>query len=77
VYPGICQNLTTDHDPLIKMYRRARALKGIKKILIGSGLRYDLAVQEPGVRERAGAAPRGRLPEDRARAHRSRARCPR
>jgi uncharacterized radical SAM protein YgiQ len=47
VYPGICQNLTTDHGPLIKMYRRGRALKGIKKILIGSGLRYDLAIQSP------------------------------
>ncbi|HRK37887.1 MAG TPA: YgiQ family radical SAM protein [Burkholderiaceae bacterium] len=47
VYPGICQNLTTDHGPLINMYRRGRALKGIKKILIGSGLRYDLAVQSP------------------------------
>ena len=47
VYPGICQNLTTDHTPLIRMYRRGRALKGIKKILISSGLRYDLAVQSP------------------------------
>ncbi len=47
VYPGICQNLTTDHDPLIKIYRRGRALKGVKKILISSGLRYDLAVQSP------------------------------
>ncbi len=47
VYPGICQNLTTDHGPLISMYRRGRALKGIKKILIGSGLRYDLAVKSP------------------------------
>jgi uncharacterized radical SAM protein YgiQ len=47
VFPGICQNLTTDHGPLIQMYRRARNLKGIKKILIGSGLRYDLAVQSP------------------------------
>ena len=47
VYPGICQNLGTNHDPLIKIYRRARALRGIKKILIGSGLRYDLAVQSP------------------------------
>ena len=47
VYPGVCQNLTTDHGPLIKMYRRGRALKGIKKILIGSGLRYDLAVKSP------------------------------
>ena len=47
VYPGICQNLTTDHGPLIKIYRRGRALKGIKKILIGSGLRYDLAIKSP------------------------------
>ena len=47
VYPGICPNLNTSHDPLIKIYRRARSLKGIKKILIGSGLRYDLAVQSP------------------------------
>ncbi len=47
VYPGICQNLNTDHRHLINMYRRARALPGVKKILIGSGLRYDLAVQSP------------------------------
>jgi uncharacterized radical SAM protein YgiQ len=47
VYPGICQNLNTNHNPLIKMYRRARALKGVKKILISSGVRYDLAVQSP------------------------------
>lgn len=47
VFPGICQNLHTDHGPLINIYRRARSLPGIKKILIGSGLRYDLAVQSP------------------------------
>ena len=47
VFPGICQNLKTDHGPLIRIYRRARQLKGIKKILIGSGLRYDLALQSP------------------------------
>jgi len=47
VYPGICQNLGTNHTPLINIYRRGRALKGIKKILIGSGLRYDLAVKSP------------------------------
>jgi uncharacterized radical SAM protein YgiQ len=47
VYPGICSNLNTDHGPLIHMYRRARTLKGVKKILIGSGLRYDLAVKSP------------------------------
>jgi uncharacterized radical SAM protein YgiQ len=47
VYPGICPNLNTDHGPLIKLYRRARSLRGVKKVLIGSGLRYDLAVQSP------------------------------
>ncbi|MEN9892830.1 MAG: hypothetical protein RLY78_3125, partial [Pseudomonadota bacterium] len=47
VYPGICPNLNTDHDPLIHMYRRARALRGIKKILVSSGLRYDLAIKSP------------------------------
>ncbi len=47
VYPGICQNLTTDHDPLISIYKKGRGIKGIKKILIGSGLRYDLAIQSP------------------------------
>jgi uncharacterized radical SAM protein YgiQ len=47
VHPGICPNLDTDHGPLVKLYRRARGLQGIKKILIGSGLRYDLAVQSP------------------------------
>lgn len=47
VYPGICPNLNTDHSSLIKLYRRARSLPGIKKILIGSGMRYDLAVESP------------------------------
>jgi len=47
VYPGICPNLGTDHSPLIQLYRRARALPGIKKILIGSGVRYDLAAESP------------------------------
>jgi len=47
VYPGICPYLNTDHTPLIKLYRRARALPGIKKIFIASGLRYDLAVESP------------------------------
>ena len=47
VYPGVCPNLNTDHAPLINLYRRARALKGIKKVLIASGVRYDLAVESP------------------------------
>lgn len=47
VYPTICSNLGTDHSKLIQLYRKARALPGIKKILISSGLRYDLAVRSP------------------------------
>jgi uncharacterized radical SAM protein YgiQ len=47
VFPDICDNLNTDHTPLISMYRRARALPGVKKVLISSGLRYDLAVRSP------------------------------
>lgn len=47
VYPGICDNLNTDHKELKLLYRAARELPGIKKILIASGLRYDLAVEDP------------------------------
>ncbi|MBM4232272.1 MAG: YgiQ family radical SAM protein, partial [Gammaproteobacteria bacterium] len=47
VYPGVCPNLNTDHAPLIELYRKARALPGIKKVLIASGVRYDLAIESP------------------------------
>src|SRR5471030_2372051 len=47
VYPSICVNLGTDHSKLISLYRKARAIPGVKKILISSGLRYDLAVRSP------------------------------
>jgi uncharacterized radical SAM protein YgiQ len=47
VYPSICVNLNTDHGKLIQLYRKARAIPGVKKILISSGLRYDLAVRSP------------------------------
>ena len=47
VFPGICSNLNTDHSALTGLYRKARALPGVKKVLIASGLRYDLAVQDP------------------------------
>lgn len=47
VYPDICSHMDTDHKPTIDLYRRARSLKGIKKILIASGVRYDLAVADP------------------------------
>jgi uncharacterized radical SAM protein YgiQ len=47
VFPVICKNLNTDQTPLIQLYRRARSVEGVKKVLIASGLRYDLAVETP------------------------------
>jgi uncharacterized radical SAM protein YgiQ len=47
VYPAVCPNLNTDHAPLIKLYQKARALPGVKKVLVASGVRYDLAIESP------------------------------
>ena len=47
VFPGICSNLNTDHSSLTALYRKAREIPGVKKVLIASGLRYDLAVEDP------------------------------
>jgi uncharacterized radical SAM protein YgiQ len=47
VYPGICSNLNTDHAALTALYKKARELPGVKKVLIASGVRYDLAVEDP------------------------------
>lgn len=47
VFPDICKNLNTDHKPLIELYKKARKIDGVKKILVASGLRYDLAVKSP------------------------------
>ncbi len=47
VYPDICKNLDTSHDALIELYRKAREIKGVKKVMVASGVRYDLAVKSP------------------------------
>ncbi|MBF0263981.1 MAG: YgiQ family radical SAM protein [Gammaproteobacteria bacterium] len=47
VYPSICKHMSTDHKPLIELYQKARAIQGIKRVFIASGLRYDLAVKSP------------------------------
>ena len=47
VYPGICKNLETSHKPTTELYRAARQIPGVKRIAIASGLRYDLAVEDP------------------------------
>ena len=47
VYPDICDNLGTDHSALVALYKKARSIKGVKRIFIASGVRYDLAVRSP------------------------------
>jgi uncharacterized radical SAM protein YgiQ len=47
VHPGICENLVTDHGPLIQLMKKVREEKGIKKVFIASGVRYDLAERSP------------------------------
>jgi uncharacterized radical SAM protein YgiQ len=47
IFPSICKHMDTDHTPTIDLYRRARKVPGIKKILIASGVRYDLAIEDP------------------------------
>ena len=47
VYPTICVNLETDHKHTTQLYRKTRALPGVKKVVVASGLRYDLAVRDP------------------------------
>ncbi|MDG3087924.1 YgiQ family radical SAM protein [Vibrio hannami] len=47
IFPGICNKLDTDHKHTIDLYRAARKVPGIKKIMIASGVRYDLAVESP------------------------------
>ena len=47
VYPTICKNLDTDHSPTTELYRKARKVRGVKRVMVASGLRYDLAVEDP------------------------------
>ena len=72
VFPDICDNLGTDHAPLVALYRKARALPGVKRMLhrVGRSLRPRGALAR--VDPRARAAPHRRLSQDRARAHRGR-----
>jgi uncharacterized radical SAM protein YgiQ len=47
VHPGICENLVTDHEPLIDLLRQVRKEPTVKKAFIASGIRYDLAERSP------------------------------
>lgn len=47
LHPKMCPNLNNDHKPLLALYKQVRAVKGIKKAFIGSGIRYDLFDDSP------------------------------
>lgn len=47
VHPGICENLVTDHAPLVDLLRKVRGEEGVRKVFIASGVRYDLAAESP------------------------------
>jgi uncharacterized radical SAM protein YgiQ len=47
LHPGVCENLVTDHKPLVNLMRKVRQEKGVKKVFIASGVRYDLATESP------------------------------
>ena len=51
LHPKPCPNLDRDHSPLIALYRKVRAVKGVKHAYIGSGIRYDLFQGEEYLRE--------------------------
>ena len=44
IYPAICPNLNADHHPLTSLYKKASQVPGIKKVFVGSGIRYDMLV---------------------------------
>jgi uncharacterized radical SAM protein YgiQ len=46
LYPALCKNLDTNYTPLIELYKEARKVKGIKKVTVGSGIRYDLILDK-------------------------------
>lgn len=44
IFPSICRNLNTDHRPMTELYRKALKVNGVKRITIGSGIRYDMII---------------------------------
>ncbi len=48
IFPSICSNLNTSHQPLLQLYEKVRNFPGVKKAFVGSGIRYDLFLQPSG-----------------------------
>ncbi|MCC6900329.1 MAG: YgiQ family radical SAM protein, partial [Polyangiaceae bacterium] len=47
VHPGICENMVTDHGPLVRLLKKVRSERGVRRVFIASGVRYDLAERSP------------------------------
>ncbi len=47
IHPSICRLLDTDHGPTIELLRKARSIPGIRRVLVASGVRMDLALRDP------------------------------
>jgi uncharacterized radical SAM protein YgiQ len=47
VFPDVCENLNTDHGPLLQIMKAVREEEGVSKVFIASGVRYDLAERSP------------------------------
>ncbi len=48
IFPAICKNLNRDLAPLIELYESVQNVAGVRKVFIGSGIRYDLILNERG-----------------------------
>ncbi|MEQ8254184.1 MAG: YgiQ family radical SAM protein [Smithellaceae bacterium] len=46
LYPHVCANLNVDHEKQINLLRRLRKIKGVKKVFVASGIRYDLLLAD-------------------------------
>ena len=46
LHPTICKNLDTDHTPMTNLYKKAAGIQGVKKVTVGSGIRYDFLAQD-------------------------------
>lgn len=48
IFPSVCKNLNTDHQPMLDLYRQVRQHPKVKKAFIGSGIRYDMILNRTG-----------------------------
>ncbi len=55
IFPQTCSNLNLDHQPLIDLYQQAQKIPHVKKITIGSGIRYDMLFDKHGELTKQGA----------------------